>query len=130
MGGEGFIFHPVTDRLTFISVIPVIDVDLFTLAIECQLTNPAAPSFPGSLLQQNKAISSTFGLSFGRKLILHGHGDCQSSEPRSLLANFHPNWWRSKSLKAIRAPRCFVQSMTQKDRKALLLPSWSKNMKE
>lgn len=129
-GRWGFIFHPVTDRLLFIFIIPIIEVDLFTPAMEFQLTNPDSPSFPSSLLEQNKAVSSTFGLLFQRKLILHGHGDCQSSELKSLLANFHHNWWKSKSLKAIRAPMCFLQSMTQKERKALLLPSWSKNTKE
>lgn len=118
MGGRGFIFHPVTDRLTFFSSIPIIDVDLFTPAMEFQLTNPASLFFPGSLLEQNKAVSSTFDLLFQRKLILCGRGDCQSSEPRSLLADFHHNWWRSESLKAIRAPTCFVQSMTQKEKKS------------
>lgn len=95
MGDEGFIFHPVTDRLTFICNIPVMDVDLFAPSVEFQLTNPASPSFPGSVFEKNKAISSTFGLLFQRKLILHARGDSQSSEPRSLLANFHDNWWRN-----------------------------------
>lgn len=85
----------MTDRLTFICIIPVMDVDLFTPSVEFQLTNPASPSFPGSVFEKNKAISSTFGLLFQRKLILHARGDSQSSEPRSLLANFHHNWWRN-----------------------------------
>lgn len=120
----------MTDRLTFICIIPIIDVDLFTPSMEFQLTNPASPSFPGNVFKKNKAVSSTFGLLFQRKLILHGRGDSQSSEPKSLLANFHHSWWRSLSLKATRTPMCFVQSMTQKERKPLLLPSWSKTMKE
>lgn len=86
--------------------------------MEFQLTNPASPFFPSSVLEQNKAVSSTFGLLFQRKLILHGRGGCQPSEPRSLLANFHHNWLRSKSLKAIRAPHMCCAKYNPKGRKS------------
>lgn len=76
MEGGGFIFHCVTDRFTFISINPIIEVDLFSPAMQFQLTNPASPSFLQSVtVKQGHSIN--FWLVFQRKWILCNHGDCQ-----------------------------------------------------
>lgn len=74
--GGGFIFHSVTDRFTFISINPIIEVDLFSPAMQFQLTNPASPSFLKSVtVRQGHFIN--FWLVLQRKRILCDHGDGQ-----------------------------------------------------